>query len=538
MQSSDAKLMQSSDAKAMRTPGAKLDCVVIGAGHNGLVCATLLARSGRRVLVLEAGPRVGGAAATREFAPGYRVSAGAHLVHLMPASLARELELESHGLEWAATRLPTTALRPGGAALGLDAASIAAALGPAEAEAFRAYSARMQRFAAALTPMLTAAPPRLGTDDWSDRFGLLRLGWQIRRLGRRDMRELLRIGGMNAHDLLEEHFASSELQGALGLDAVLGSNFGPRSPGSVLTLLYRLAAEAGAGGTGLAQPRGGVGALCAALERAASAAGAAVRTDAPVAEIRVEADRACGVTLETGERIDAATVVSSADPKTTFLTLLGPRHLDTGFVRRVQHIRAQGLAAKLHLALDRLPEFTGLERARLGGRLLIAPSLQHIEHAFNHAKYGEYSAAPVMEITLPTVNDPALAPAGRQVLSVIVQYAPYALRAGWDTQREHFVARCLETLEHHAPGIRATVSAHELLTPVDMEREFRIRGGHWHHGDLAFDQFLMVRPVPGAAQYRTPVEGLYLCGAGCHPGGGVMGTAGSNAAAQILKQAA
>jgi phytoene dehydrogenase-like protein len=281
-----------------------------------------------------------------------------------------------------------------------------------------------------------------------------------------------------------------------------------------------------------------VGALCTALERAATTAGASIRTDACVAQIRVEADRACGVTLENGERIDAATVISSADPKTTFLTLLGPRHLDTGFVRRVHHIRSQGLAAKLHLALDRLPTFGGLTRERLGGRLLIAPSLEHIEKAFNHAKYGEFSAAPVMEITLPTVNDPALAPAGREVLSAIVQYAPYTLRAGWETQRERFLALCVATLERYAPGIGSTILASELMTPVDIEREWRISGGHWHHGELAFDQFLMVRPVPGAAQYRTPVEGLYLCGAGCHPGGGVMGTAGRNAAAQILKQAA
>ncbi|HWY93593.1 MAG TPA: NAD(P)/FAD-dependent oxidoreductase, partial [Steroidobacteraceae bacterium] len=241
-----------------------------------------------------------------------------------------------------------------------------------------------------------------------------------------------------------------------------------------------------------------------------------------------------GVVLESGESISAQNVISSADPKTTFLRLLGPRYLDTGFVRRVKHIRAHGLAAKLHLALNRAPSFSGVSEAGLRGRLLVAPSLQHIEHAYNHAKYGEFSAAPVMEITVPTVNDPTLAPAGQHVLSAIVQYAPYALKEGWESGRQRFMDTALDALERFAPGLRSSIIGAELLTPADMEQEFRISGGHWHHGDLAFDQFLMVRPVPGAAQYRTPLEGLFLCGAGCHPGGGVMGIAGRNAARQVL----
>jgi phytoene dehydrogenase-like protein len=515
------------------------DCVVIGGGHNGLVCAVTLARGGRSVLVLEAANQVGGAALTREFAPGFRVSAGAHLLHLMPAELLRELRLASHGLEWAAQRMTTTSLLPGGARLtvghpelGEEAAG--QGLSAADAQAYSVYAARMRRFAAALVPMFSRVAPRLGGTAWSDRLALLRIGWQIRRLGRRDMRELLRIGGMNVYDLLEENFDSVALKGALGLDAVLGANFGPRSPGTVLTLLYRLATEAAAGASGLSQPKGGMGALCDALAKAASAAGATIRTGAPVATIRVEGDRARGVILESGESIGASTVISSADSKTTFLRLLGPRHLDTGFVRRVNHIRCRGLAAKLHLALNRAPPFGGVPEASLRGRLLIAPSLQHIEHAYNHAKYGEFSAAPVMEITVPTVNDPTLAPAGQHVLSAIVQYAPYALKEGWQSGRQRFLDTLLDTLEGFAPGLRKSVTAAELLTPVDIEQEFRISGGHWHHGDLAFDQFLMVRPVPGAAQYRTPLEGLFLCGAGCHPGGGVMGIAGRNAARQVL----
>jgi phytoene dehydrogenase-like protein len=482
-----------------RPSGAPVyDCLVIGAGHNGLVCAAMLARAGRSVMVVEASEALGGAAATREFAPGFKVSSCAHILHLMPATLMRELQLDAHGLELAASSMATTTL----------------------------------------VPFLDRVPPRLGTSDWSDRWALLSLGWQIRKLGRRDMRELLRIGGMNVHDLLEDQFESDALKGALAFDAVLGTNFGPRSPGTVLTLLYRMAATVAAGTRALSQPKGGLGALSAALAKAAVAAGGSIRTGSAVARILVDGDRATGVELASGERIGARCVLSSADPKTTFLKLLGARHLDTGFVRRVHHLRSKGLAAKLHLALDRAPHFKGLDAAACGGRLLIAPSLKYLERAYNHAKYGEFSSAPAMEITVPTLNDPSLAPAGNHVLSAIVQYAPYALKAGWQNERARFADVCLATLEAVAPGLRDSVIACEVLTPPDIEQQFRIEGGHWHHGDLAFDQFFMVRPVPGAAQHRTPVPGLYLCGAGCHPGGGVMGVAGRNAARQVLASAA
>ena len=510
----------------------RYDCIVIGAGHNGLVCAATLALGGRSVLVLEAQAQPGGAAITREFAPGFRVSACAHLVHQMRADLMRDLDLGSHGLTWAARCMSTTALSPDGTPLKIGEA------GPegADAESYAAYAAQMRRFAAALDPLLAKVPPRLGTRDFKDYAALALLGWRIRRLGRRDMRELLRIGAMNVHDLLEEHFSQPLLRGALGFDAVLGSNFGPRSPGTVLTLLYRLATQ-GAGGTGLAQPRGGVGALSDALAKAAAKAGTHIRTSARVARILVTSDRAAGVILDSGERILADAVISSADPKTTFLDILGAEHLDTGFVRRVKHLRTEGLAAKLHLALDALPRFTGVPESDLKGRLVLSPSLEYLERAFNHAKYGEYSSAPAMEITVPTLSDPGLAPPGKHVLSAIVQYAPYGVTDGWVDARHRFTSLCIEMLERHAPGLAASIESAELLTPADIEQEFHLSGGHWHHGELAFDQFFMVRPVPGAAQHRTPLAGLYLCGAGCHPGGGLIGTAGRNAAHQVLRAA-
>jgi phytoene dehydrogenase-like protein len=525
---------------AARASGSRpYDCIVIGAGHNGLVCATYLARTGRSVLVLEAAGEVGGAAVTREFLPGFRVSACAHLLHLMPATLMRELDLSERGLALAARDMPTTAVAPGRPPLRIDPLD-AAALATHSARdvaALTRYRERMGRYARALHAVLDSVPPRLSAESWPDRLALLRLAWRLRRLGRADLRELLRIGAMSVWDLLEETFQSELLKGALALDAVLGTNFGPRSPGTVFTLLYRMAA-AGTGVSTLVQPVGGLGALAEALARSARHAGAVIRTRAEVARISVEHDRVAGVILRSGERLDASTVVSSADPKTTFLTLLGSEHLDSGFVRRVTHLRSRGLAAKLHLALSRPPQFAGVAQHALSGRLLLAPSLQYIERAFNHAKYREFSPAPILEITVPTANDPSLAPPGKHVLSAVVQYVPYELAVGWEAGRPALTDAVLGTLEACAPGIAASIEGLEWLTPPDIEREFRVHGGHWHHAELALDQFFWTRPVPSVAQYRAPVPGLYLCGAGCHPGGGVMGVAGRNAARQVAREAA
>ncbi|MBV8783075.1 MAG: NAD(P)/FAD-dependent oxidoreductase [Gammaproteobacteria bacterium] len=518
---------------------AAYDCVLIGGGHNGLVCAHYLARAGRSVLVLEAAPELGGAAATREFAPGFSVSACAHLLHLMPPELMRDLQLERHGLRFAASDMATLALDAGGAALRIGPESLTE-LGSgavaADSAAYRDWSAQLRRFAGALHPVLTQSPPRLGSAAWRDRAALLGLGLRLRRLGRADMRELLRVGGMCVHDVLEERFASPLLKGALALDAVLGTNYGPRSPGTMLSLLYRHAASGGA--ERLAQPLGGMGSLTRALAAAARAAGATLRTGTAVERILVHEDQVQGVVLSGGEEVRARAVISSADPKTTFLRLLGAEHLDAGFTRRVTQLRTRGLAAKLHLALDGMPDFRGVPAPALAARLVLAPSADHIERAYNHAKYRECSAVPVMEVTLPSLADPALAPAGGHVLSAIVQYAPYEVAGGWEAQRPRLLDAALRTLAQHAPDLPQRVRAAELLTPPDIEREFRIGGGHWHHAELALDQFFLVRPVPGAAQYRAPVAGLYLCGAGSHPGGGVMGLAGRNAARAVLREAA
>ena len=508
--------------------------VVIGAGHNGLVCASYLARAGRRVVVLEAAAEIGGAACTREFAPGFRVPAVAHLLYLLDPVVLRELKLMQHGLALACPSLKAVALAPAGPPLVLDGATVVAGeLAAADRAALAEFLARMQRFAAVLARQHGRIPPRLAWRGWRAALPAALLALDIRRLGREDMREFLRIVTMPIHDLLEESFASPLLKGAIALDAVLGTRLGPRSGGSAFSYLHRMSGSVEGRAGARALPRGGMGAVSDVLAAAARAAGAEIRLGCPVARVLLAGGRVAGVELQGGEQVAAATVVSSADPKTTLLGLVGARHLETEFARRVQQLRATGTAAKLHLALADLPAFRGVAREHLGERLLIAPDADYVDRAFNHAKYRECSPEPVFEITVPTLHDPALAPRGQHVLSAIVQYAPHDLAGGWPAVHARYRAALLEILERHAPGLKALVVGAELLTPADIERQFRMTGGHWHHAELALDQALMVRPVPGMAQYATPVEGLYLCGAGCHPGGGVMGSAGRNAARAV-----
>ncbi len=499
--------------------------IVIGAGHNGLVCAATLARAGHQVTVFEARHRSGGAATTREFAPGFRVSAGAHLLHALDPAIAKEMNLAKHGLAYAATGLGTVALAPDGQWLRYRGGKLE---GPgaldADREAMKIFDRQMDRFAALLRNLRSEVPPRLGTRDRGALLALGRLGWAIRRLGRDDMREFLRIAGINVYDVLNERFDNPLLKGALSLDGTLGAHLGPRSNNSVFNLLNRYTRE------GYAIPAGGLGAVSAAMADAARAAGADVRTHCPVRRIVVDFDRAAGVRLETGEELAADVVISNADPKTTFIELLGQRHLEAGFAHRVRNIRSNGGVAKLHLALDGLPAFNGLDEAMTGQRLVIAPDPDYVERAFNHAKYGEFSKHPALEITIPSLHDNRLAAPGQHVLCANVQWAPYHLKGGWNGARRHLVEACLVMLEQYAPGIREQVLHHELRSPWDLEQEFGMSGGHWHHAELALDQSMMLRPVPGAAQYATPVNGLYLCGAGSHPGGGIMGNAGRNAA--------
>ena len=507
--------------------------VVIGGGHNGLVCAAYLAKAGRTVTLLEAADTIGGAAVTREFAPGFRVSACAHVLNMLDAGIRGELALDANGLEIASANLQTIALADDGNHLSISGDSVSGAgVSEADQSALVEYRKRMGRFARLLGGLNKRPPPRLAVNNSGDLLSIARLGLDIRHLGKTDMNEFLRIAGINIYDVLEENFENPLLKGALSLDGVLGAHLGPRSNNSVLNALYRNSVDQGS----MALPRGGMGAVTSALGAAAERNGVSIRTSSRVKRIQIDGDRIQGVELDNDEQIAAAAVVSNADPRTTFFGLLGARHLEAEFVRRIDNIRMNGNAAKLHLALDRLPEFTGLAQDKAGERLLIAPDVTYVERAFDHSKYGRYSTEPALEITIPSVHDDSLAPSGQHVLSAVVQYAPYTLKEGWGTGKQAFLDQLIDLIGRYAPDLRQRVVASELLTPVDIEREFGMTGGHWHHGEYALDQAFMLRPVPGAAQYTTPINGLFLCGAGCHPGGGVMGNAGRNAAKVVLAQ--
>lgn len=509
--------------------------VIIGGGHNGLVCASYLAKAGKKVTVLEAAEQVGGAAATREFAPGFKASC-AHLLYLLDEEISQELALEANGLSIAKSDLATIALAADGNHRTLTADGVEGVGLPAQDQAaYAEYRRFMSKFANIISGLHNSIPPRI-TQERGDLIQLGKLALKIRMLGRDDMREFLRIAGINIYDILKENFEDPLLQGALSLDAVLGTFSGPRSNNSVFTALHRMSGNnAGAAGA-LSIPAGGMGAVTQALASAAAKVGAEIRISSPVRKILMDDMRVSGVELEDGEQIAAAAVVSNADPRTTIMDLLGARQVEAAFARRINNIRAKGNAAKLHLALDGLPDFKGLSRAQLGERLLIAPSVEYVELAFNHCKYGEYSASPVAEITIPSIHDNSLAPEGKHVLSAIVQYAPRNLGAGWGEGKAAFTAIVMDLLAAYAPDIRDKTLSAELLTPEDLENEFRLQGGHWHHGEMSLDQFLMLRPVPKSAQYKTPVDGLYFCSAGCHPGGGIMGSAGKNAANALLGQ--
>jgi len=507
----------------------KYDAIVVGAGHNGLVCSALLARAGKNVLVLEANEQVGGAAVTRKFADGYSVSACAHLLYQLQPEVRRELKLSP---QLATEDMTTIALAEDGNHVRIHGNKVEGVTDE-DAEQFKRFRKRTTRFADLLRTYLNKPPPRLGTKSFADLFALAQVGLDIRRLGKEEMREFLRLIGMNIHDELTERFDNPLLKGATSLDAVLGTHLGPRSPNTMMTYLYRLAGDHGR----TALPKGGMGSVSEELAHAARNAGVTIRTGMPVKRIVIDNGRVTGVETQSGEAFASYKVISNADPKRTIMDLVGAKHVETGFARRIHHLRARGNAAKLHLALDGLPTFEGLNKKDFEQRIVIAGDEHYVERAFNPAKYGEFSPEPVVEMTFPSFRDESLAPTGKHVMSAVVQYAPYALKAGWDdAAKEAFKQTVIKTIAKYAPDIEQRIIASELLTPADIESEFHITGGHWHHAELTLDQFLFVRPVNGAAQYALPLDGLFLCGAGTHPGGGVSGAAGRNAARTILKR--
>jgi phytoene dehydrogenase-like protein len=512
----------------------RFDSIIIGAGHNGLVCAAYLAQRGQRVLVLEASASPGGLAATREFHPGFSASV-AHTVSHFPAKIIKDLGLESQGLKLPATGMATIGLGAGGQHVVVQGDRVTG-VSQEDADKYRGYLARMKKFAGALAPFWLKTMPRIGNNSLGEIMTFAHLGLKLKLLGKADMREFLRVAALPMRDLMDENFDNDLLKATLSWDGLIGAKLAPRSPNHpVFTLLYRLLGEQSGAH---AIPSKGVEGLIQSLVGAATAAGAEVRCSAPVKRVVVSGDEsglsATAVELASGEMIEAARIISAADPKRTFLNMVGVENLEIEFTNRISRLRCEGYVAKLHLALKGLPVFTGLDRA--DGRMIIAPTMDSIEFAFDDAKYGECSENPVIELVIPTLHEPSLAPAGQHVLSAHVMYVPANLKGGWtDAARDALTERVLDELEKYAPGLREQILHAEMLTPQDLEDSHHVTGGHWHHTEVALDQMLMMRPTYEAAQYSTPIPGLYLCGAGCHPGGGLAGAPGHNAALEILK---
>ncbi len=510
------------------------DSIIIGAGHNGLICANYLARSGQHVLVLESSENTGGLASTCEFYPGFKSSI-AHTINNFSGKIARDLDLESHGFKTDAESVPSVGLSVDGNHVVLHGDDLSG-VSVEDVTAYRSYLGSMRRFADMLKPFWLKTVPRIGNNSLAEVWSFASLGLNLRLLGKTAMREFLRVVTLPMRDLMDENFDNDLLKTLLSWDGLIGSKLAPRSPNnSVLTLLYRMSGEH-CGSHHV--PAKGLSGLIGALHASATAAGVEIRTGKPVQRILIGENEtglaATGVQLSDLEEITASRVISSADPRSTFLDLVGVEHLEIGFTNRVRRLRCDGFVAKLHLALDGLPDFSGLTRP--DGRMIVAPNLDAIEFAFDDSKYGEYSEQPVMEIVIPSLFAESLAPAGQHVLSAHVMYVPYQLKNGWDQEsREKFCELAIDVIEQYAPAIRSLILHKEILTPVDLEQKYGVSGGHWHHTEFALDQLFMMRPTYGAAQYSTPISGLYLCGAGSHPGGGLTGRPGHNAAREILK---
>ncbi len=502
-------------------PTRSCDVIVIGAGPNGLAVAIRLAKAGRKVLILErqATERPG-------FAPGFTAPPLAHLSYNLDPRVEAGMNLSSHGLTWAAPVLDTTAVSSDGHHLrlsGRDLGKVDGPLSPEDRLAWAALSARLTRFASVLRPFRDMPPPRLAKGVGNDLWALAKIGLRARLMGKAEFRELLRMFLTNTYDVLNDELSDPLLKGALAFDATLGTWLGPRSPNSLLPWLDRLS------GGGPRLPAGGMGALAASMRNSAMAAGVTIRSGASVGRALIEGGRATGVVLDGGEELRAPLIVSAVSPKSTLLGLVGPQALDTGLVNRIRHQKARGGAAKLHLALSGVPDFRG---ADLKTRLVLAPSEEHVERAFNPVKYGQVPDTPVMEVLLPSAHEAGHAPAGQHLLTAVVQYAPHN-PADRDAARADMLKAALAQLEAHSPGIGGLITHAELLMPYDIETIWGLPGGNWHAGELSIEQMLFLRPLPGLSQYRTPVQGLWLASAGCHPGGGVSGTPGWNAAAAI-----
>ena len=517
----------------------RYDVIIIGAGHNGLTAAAYLAKAGKSVLVVEKRPFLGGAAATEPLWDGYQVNTGADDVGLFQDQIVQDLFLKMNGLELREEPVALFAPHPERAGLTLyqDVDRSVAAIAEHsshDAERYPAFVQQVNQFTAVLQEMLLQTPPNVNELGLGEMMSWGNVGFKLRRQGGKAMMAFLRVLPMPARDYLDEWFESDLLKGLLGVDAITGTMQGPRSAGTTLQFLYQHL-------NGFLQRqtvRGGTGNLALALAEAARQNGAEIRTDSGVANIQIDKGQAIAVLLENGDQIPGQVILSSADPRRTLFSFVGPQELSPRFMRAVRNIIYRGSTAKLLLALDQPPTFLGQTSPdQLHGRVRLAPSLDYIEKAYDAAKHGTFTEDLVLDMTLPTLSDKSMAPHDKHLLSVIVRYVPYHLKSGsWEDAQAGLETAVMNTLLASAPDLAKHIDHSQLITPQDYESQYQLTEGSIFQGQMSLDQLLIMRPVPGWHRYETPINNLYLCGAGSHPGGGVTGAPGYNAAHHVLNQ--
>jgi phytoene dehydrogenase-like protein len=520
------------------------DIIIIGAGHNGLVTACYLAKAGLKPLVLERRAVAGGACVTEEFHPGFRASTLAQTTGPLSPQILKDLQLERHGLEFIRPPVRVFAPNQDGHSVCVyeDAQRTAAELtrvSAKDAQSYPDFVSTFARIGRALAPLLRMTPPDIDKLSTGDLWDFGKLGLAIRGLGKQDEYRLLRYGPMAIADLAAEWFETEALRAIVAARGIFGAFAGPWSAGTSAALLLQAAADEHPIAPATLV-KGGMGALSQALAKVAAAAGAEIRTNAEVATVSVKGSKAAGVVLTSGEEIAARAVISNADPRTTFLKLVDPAEFDPSVLNKIRNYRLHGTVAKVHLALTALPQFSSLANGdgneKLSGRIHIGPDIDYLERAFDAAKYGDMSPQPYLDITVPSLTDQTLAPSGAHVMSIHAQFAPYHLQDGdWNSRREELGDIVVNELSNYAPRLKESICGRQVITPLDLEEKYGLSGGHIHHGEMSVDQLFAFRPLIGWARYRTPIDGLYLCGAGTHPGGGVTGMPGANASREILK---
>jgi phytoene dehydrogenase-like protein len=519
------------------------DATIVGAGHNGLVCAAYLARAGKRVLVLERRECVGGAAVSEEIFPGFRFSVFSYVVSLLRPEIIRDLELPRHGLHILPLESTITPL-PNGDYLGQwsdhdQNRRELARHSLRDAEAYDEFGKLMHQMARAIKPFLAMTPPDPTSLSPGELIGLARFGSYLRGLGRAQFYALHKLLTMSSADYLDEWFETEALKATKSASGIIGTFLGPRSPGTAYVLLHHYMGEIDGVFRAWGFAKGGNGSVSAAIAAAAREHGAEIRTAVSVQRVLIRNGRANGVVLENGDEIRSKVVVSGADPRRTFMQLVGAEHLPSDFAEAIGRYKFRGSSGKVNLALSELPNFTCLPGSgpHLRGAVSISPNVQYLERAYDDGKYGEVSRRPYMDIVIPSMIDPSMAPPGKHVMSIFVQYVPYNVNGGWtDAKREAFGDTVIDTLAEYAPNIKSAILHRQVITPADIERVVGLSEGNIFQGELALQQMFFLRPVPSWAKYRTPVEGLYQCGSGTHPGGGVMGASGRNAALSILRE--